>query len=181
MTSLSVKTDPCTQGPGRYGNVSLSNSGTCVMSPGLYVFTGEFDIGNRDVTALLSTMYFTCGTPAAPTECAVGQAGGYVKQAGNGDFKFTAPTSGPTAGLAIIASRENTATFTYRGTDTQTSTGTIYIKSGTFDFRGTSGTTKLDSLVVTGNITFSGQAPVDIRYSENLNAAVAPTNLRLTR
>ena len=181
MTSLSVKTDPCTQGPGRYGAVSLAGSGPCVMSPGLYVFTGEFDIKNRDVTALLSTMYFTCGTAAAPTECAVGQDGGYIKQAGNGDFKFTAPTSGPTAGLAIIASRNNDATFTYRGTATETSTGTIYIKSGTLDFRGTSGSTKLDSLVVTGNITFSGQAPVDIRYTENLNAAVAPTNLRLTR
>ena len=181
MSSLSAKTDPCTQGPGRYGAVSLGGNGACVMSPGLYVFTGEFDIKNRDVTALLSTMYFTCGTAAAPTECTVGQDGGYIKQAGNGNFKFTAPTSGPTAGLAIIASRNNDATFTYRGTATETSTGTIYIKSGTLDFRGTSGTTKLDSLVVTGNITFSGQAPVDIRYTENLNASVSPTNLRLTR
>ena len=89
--------------------------------------------------------------------------------------------SGPTAGLAIIASRNNDATFTYRGTSNQTSTGTIYLKSGTLDFRGTSGTTKLDSLVVTGNISFSGQAPVDIRYTESLNGSVSPGNLRLSR
>ncbi|WP_091784465.1 hypothetical protein [Pedococcus dokdonensis] len=184
VSTLAVKTNPCTDGPGIYLN-SIDASDPCIMSTGLYVFAGQFDLKNRTVRANGVTMYFTCKTTTSPITirpCSSGgEDGGNMQQAGNGDFIFSAPTTGDTAGLALVADRNNTATSSYRGSATGQSTGTIYLKSGTLDFRGTAGTTSLDSLVITGNMTFSGQAPVIITYTESKNVPIPATNNRLTR
>ncbi len=45
LAALTVKSNPCTQGPGLYGSVSLGNS-ACVLTPGLYTFTDTFALGN---------------------------------------------------------------------------------------------------------------------------------------
>lgn len=184
MSTLMVKSNPCTQGPGIYLN-GITASNPCTLSTGLYVFADTFDLKNHTVTATGVTMYFACKTTSTPVQvrpCASGgEDGGSLQQAGNGEFKFSAPSSGDTAGLALVADRKNTSTFSYRGTSNQTSTGSIYLKSGTLDFRGTSGTTKLDSLVVTGSISFSGQAPVVINYTESVNVPTPAVNMRLTQ
>jgi hypothetical protein len=134
-------------------------------------------------------MYFACEntsvSPTMPRPCsASGEDGGYLKQAGNGNLTFSAPLSGPTAGLALVADRKNTATFTYRGTDSQTSTGTIYLASGTLEFKGTgnaASSTQLNSLVVTGSIAFDGQPAVNVHYDQSLNVQVPPSQQRLSR
>ena len=99
MSALSpvTKTNPCTDGPGFYGTVSVPNS-TCNLSPGLYVLTGAWTNGNNTLLRGTEvTLYATCGTPASPQVC-TGQAGGRVDTK-NGNLQITAPTSRAPQGL----------------------------------------------------------------------------------
>ena len=69
QSTLTAKTDPCTQGPGIYGGLR-STGGTCTLQPGLYVFTGDVTLsGGAGLVANGATMYFTCGTPTAVRAC----------------------------------------------------------------------------------------------------------------
>ena len=87
---------------------------------------------------------------------------------------ITAPPAGqPNQGLAIVADRNNTGTFSFRGTQTTQNTGTIYAKSGTLDVRGNTAVLVPDSLVVVGDLTFSGTVPVfQSSYSSAKNVSV---------
>ena len=53
FASLTAKSDPCgtgsTHGPGLYGAKNFPN-GTCVLQPGVYVITGEWDFSGTSVS-----------------------------------------------------------------------------------------------------------------------------------
>ncbi len=90
------------------------------MTPGLYVLTGETRFsGPEVVNAFGSTLYFVCGTPSAPRACASGgEVGGNVLFTGQSVLNYTAPTTtvnGGVPGLAIVADRNNTSEFSWRG------------------------------------------------------------------
>lgn len=75
--------------------------------------------------------------------------------------------------MTIAADRNNTGTFSLRGTQTTQNTGTIYAKSGTLDVRGNTAVLVPDSLVVVGDVTFSGTVPVfQSSYSSAKNVPV---------
>jgi len=180
-TGLPVRTHSCTDGPGIYSSLEGANP-ACTMSPGLYVVTGHSGIsGNNSIKALGVTMYFTCGTPAAPRTCNLTDANpGDLVFGGGGTLTITAPTTGPTAGhpevagVAIIADRNNTGTFSYKGNATIANTGTIYTLNGTLNYQGNAGALVMDSLVVTGKIDLQDAASAFITSYTQANNVVIP-------
>ncbi|WP_310962870.1 pilus assembly protein TadG-related protein [Nocardioides terrisoli] len=175
---LQAKTgDACTGGPGiYYGTFGLH---TCTLQPGLYVLAGstvEQESGLMDVKAPGVTMYFTCAaTDHTPRPCAAGESGAGILLTGQAALTITAPTSGPTKGLSIVADRNNTATFGFRGNGTDPSSGTIYAVSGRFDYRGNGSGAALDSLIVVGDLTFSGNnATLASTYTQEKNLGLPP-------
>lgn len=87
--------------------------------------------------------------------------GGYPKFTG-GTVSITAPTSGTYAGLAIMADRNNTSTFTLNGGSQQTITGAIYIPAGTVQYAGNSSTTGSGGCtqIVANLVNFTGTSQV---------------------
>lgn len=178
MVGLAMKTgDACTNGPGIYYNSFSLHS--CTLAQGLYVLAGnsvEQESGLTNVVAKGVTMYFTCANPDhTPRACAAGEQGSGVLLTGNASLTITAPSSGPTKGLALVSDRNNTATFGFRGNGVDRSTGTIYAKSGTLDYRGNGAGPSLDSLIDVGDLTFSGNnAALSSTYTLENNAGMPP-------
>jgi Putative Flp pilus-assembly TadE/G-like len=187
-TGLQPKTvSACSSGggPGIYSSLRLTRD--CVLAPGTYVVTGSnHESGRTHVTADGVTMYFGCqnGSTSTPSlrTCAPGEKGGDLLLTGQASLAITAPTSGLTAGLAMVADRNNTATFGWRGNGAAQSTGTIYFKSGTLDYRGNGAGAAMDSLVVVGDLQFSG-APsgFNLVYNESSNVELPAGAIGLTR
>ena len=135
-STLTNKSNACTSGPGIYGDLGLPN-GPCTLAPGLYVIYGSNHVsGNTAITALGVTLYFVCATGTTPRACNANESGGDLLMTGNATMHITAPTSGPTAGLAAVSDRNNTSEFGWRGNGADANSGTVYAKSGTFDYRG---------------------------------------------
>lgn len=156
-STLSVKSNACTGGPGIYDH--LTNG--CTLAPGLYVLTGSTSLnGSGTLVANGVTLYFVCGTTAAPRSCAVGETGGQLSIGGSAALTITAPTTGPTQGLAIVADRNDTGTFSIGGTSGSSSSGTIYAASGTLSLNGTPAGYAQDSVVVVKDLTFAGSPTI---------------------
>jgi Flp pilus assembly protein TadG len=186
FSALTVKTNPCsaTGGPGIYGSFNFPN-GTCTLSGGLYVITGEWDFGGTSVLNATSgvTLYFTCGTTTAPRECnAPGEDGGWLDAAGNGNLSITAPSSGPFQGLALAYDRLNTSDIQLSGNGTGTLIGTIYAFSANMRYDGNGCSNTNQSLIITGDLEFNGSpACLKSNYVQEKNVYVPPDNLHLSK
>lgn len=155
MTGLQVKTDPCSQGPGKYAATGIPNS-TCTLAPGLYVLTGVW--GNQNNTVLRGTgvtIYGTCGTPATPTVCTAGQVGGSLNTK-NGNVQITAPTSGVLQGFAIVYDRLNAADLNIQGNGNSAVTGAVYAPKAQLQFPGTSCVTITNGPVIVNDLYGNG-------------------------
>lgn len=179
-----VKTNPCTQGPGTYGAFNFPN-GTCTLQPGLYVITGEWSLtGTASLDASAGvTLYFTCGTAGTPVACAApGTAGGWLDSNGNGDVKVTAPTTGSTAGLAIVYDRLNTSLLRLTGNAVSAYVGTIYAYSAQLRFTGNGCAGANQSLIVTKDLAFDGSnSCLQSTYTQSANVYVPPSQLHLSQ
>ena len=156
MVGLQAKTDPCTQGPGRYGAVNLPNS-VCNLSPGLYVLTGTWGMGNNTLLKGIGgvTLYATCGTAATPTVCTSGQVGGRLDTK-NGDTQIVAPTTGVLKGMAIIYDRQNTAALNIQGNGNSYVTGAIYAAKALLEFPGNSCVTVTNGPIIVQSLYGNG-------------------------
>jgi Flp pilus assembly protein TadG len=175
--------DACTNGPGSYFNTFSLHS--CTLRPGLYVLAGssvEHESGPVDVVADGVTMYFTCANAdRTPRGCQSGEAGAGILLTGQASLTITAPTTGPTQGIAMLSDRNNTATFGFRGNG-RGSSGTIYAAHGTLDYRGNGSGEALDSLIVVGDLTFSGNnATLASTYTKEKNLGLPPAAPYLSR
>lgn len=183
MGQLFVKNNPCTQGPGIYGDYSIRDV-TCTLQPGTYVIAdGTWDLAGNDSTLLTGdgvTLFFTCGTPTAVRACNPGEEGGTLKNAGNGRVSITAPTTGPTAGMAFWYDRQNAATLTMTGNGSQGFTGTIYAASAHLRMNGNGCTSTLNALIVIADLEMNGN-PACLRstYMLEHNVEIPPGDLRL--
>ena len=178
-SALHPQTNSCTQGPGIYDSLAAG----CILAPGLYVLTGTTSLaGNSSIVGKDVTLYFICGTPLLPRACNSGETGGQLTMTGNASLTVTAPTSGPTTGLSIVADRNNAGTFSFRGNGAQTSTGTIYAPSGTLNYRGNGGGLVMDSLIVVADVSFDG-TPSAFRstYTNQANVWVPPGDMHLSQ
>lgn len=156
--SSAPKSDPCVDGPGYYGAVSLTGNGTCSLSSGLYVFTEPLSIGGgRSFVANGVTLYFACGVNGVRSSCATDTNPGTLDAGGGGGFTLTALTSGPRKGLAMVYDRGNTARLTVRGNVSGgTVTGTIYAPDASLDLRGTGCGTSFRSMAVIKDLAMNG-------------------------
>lgn len=146
VTGTSKSTPACTtggkkgkagNGPGVYGDFEIPDE-ACTLDPGLYVVTGAWTMkNNTDLIGNGVTLYFTCGTATSPHVCATGEAGGHL-DAKNGVVHLTAPTTGATAGLAIVYDRENTSNLGLQGNGDTGITGAVYAPKSKLDFNGNS-------------------------------------------
>ncbi len=183
FSSLAVKSDPCTDGPGIYGAYNFPNA-TCTLAPGLYVITGEWSLtgsAGLDATAGV-TLYFTCGDTSDPRACAApGEAGGWLNAAGNGVVNVVAPSSGATQGLAIAYDRLNTSALVLDGNGASSYVGTIYAYSAAMDYTGNACSTTTDALIVVGGLTFDGNnGCLQTAYTQDKNVWVPPHDPHLT-
>lgn len=169
-------------GPGIYGDYALD--GTCDLAPGLYIITGQWSLKNNDLLTNQAggvTLYFTCGTPAAPLACSsAGQAGGQLFGK-NGDIDLTARTTDPVAGFAVVYDRNNTSTVQLQGNGVGTINGGLYAKSAALEFNGSSdfvfnGGPVVANGIVKGNGTGSG---VDIYEASSLTVNELPGDIAL--
>ncbi|QNN53149.1 Tad domain-containing protein [Nocardioides mesophilus] len=181
---LTLKSNPCVDGPGIYGGYNFPN-GTCTLLPGLYVITGEWDFSGTSALDATSgvTLFFTCGTVGAVTPCgAPGQDGGWLDGAGNGNIQITAPASGPTKGLAIAYDRLNTSDLQLSGEGTSLYIGTIYAYSAKMRYDGNGCTKTSQALIVVHTLEFNGNpACLKSNYTLNTNVYVPPDQLHLSR
>ena len=177
-SGLSVKTDPCTQGPGKYGAVNLPNS-TCTLTAGLYLITGSWDFKNNTLLKGTGvTLYFTCGTAAAPTVC--NNAPGGALDTKNGNIDITAPTTGPLANLAIAFDPTNTSPISLQGNGSASFTGTVYAPSSTIGFPGNSCATTFNAAIIVGDVYSNGnQACLAVNFAQNQNVKPLPANAAL--
>jgi hypothetical protein len=174
-----------TAGPGIYR--SLNVSGTCTLQPGLYVVTGPNHLSGQEVlNAPGVTLYFTCQSTStslpSPRACNAGEAGGDLLMTGQTVFNISAPTTGPTAGLAVASDRNSTASFDWRGNGLLQTAGTIYLRSGTLNYRGNGAGLAMDSLIVVGNLSFDGNpSAFTSLYTVSKNVKLPPGALYLSR
>jgi Flp pilus assembly protein TadG len=180
-SGLTAETNACSAGPGIYDSLNLPN-GPCTLQPGLYVIYGpNHPSGNTAITALGVTLYFVCATGPTPRACNANEGGGDLLMTGNATLHITAPTSGPLAGLAAVSDRNNTAEIGWRGNGTNVNTGTVYFKSGTFDYRGNGAGLCDDSLIVVGDLDFSGNpSALHSTYTQTNNVVITAPSMGLT-
>lgn len=183
FSSLAVHSNPCTDGPGIYGDYDFPNA-SCTLQPGLYVITGEWSFtGNAGMVGNGVTLYFTCGTTSAPVACsAPGEDGGWLNAAGNGVIKVTAPSSGPTQGLAIAYDRLNKSQLVLDGNGASGYDGTVYAYSAEMVYNGNACTTTTDALIVVGGLSFNGNnGCLQTNYTPSANVWVPPSDPHLTQ
>jgi len=151
-TSYSTPGRTTTLSPGFYcGGLSASNNNNIIMSPGIYVIDGgSFSLqGGITVTATggVTILLTGSGSNYATANIANGVT-----------LNLNAPSTGPTAGLAIYgdpnAPLSNTSSMA--GGASMVVNGTIYMKSQTVDF--TNGSTNAASCtnLIVGSVVFSG-------------------------
>lgn len=169
----------CTLGPGRYDSMSFSNP--CTLTAGLYVITGPMKIsGGKTVDATAGvTLYFTCGTSAAPRTCNVGETGGTLEASGGSQLPINPPSSGPLKGLSIAYDKNNAGQLVLSGGSAAMG-GTIYVPSGTFTYSGGSSATSWNSMVVVSTFVLSGGANLNLVYSADGNVDM-PAGIYLSR
>ena len=159
----------CGQGPGVYNSVPTG----CDLLPGLYVITGGTHIsGHDEIRAPGVTLFFTC-----PGGCVPGQTGAELTCTGDARMSITAPTTSPgpgvPPGLAIWFDQYNEGSLDCRGNGAGLYSGTIYGRSATIWNRGTGLCTGFDSLVVVGQVKFSGNpSSCTISYHTSANVQI---------
>ena len=188
LTAISPKsnTDPCGTGPGHgpgvYGDFGFGAD--CVLEPGLYVVTGDWELaGNENLSGNGVTLYFTCGTQPSPRPCnAPGEEGGRFVAHGNGLINLTAPVTGPYAGLLMAYDRLNTSPLWLTGNGTSTYVGTIYGYSAKMRYDGNGCTSTNESLIVVNSLEFNGNnSCLQSTYTKSANVYVPPDGLHLSR
>jgi hypothetical protein len=130
-----------TLSPGVYGTLTLE-SGTYTFNPGLYVFAGGSGSGlvltssssaNINLSGSGVTLYFVCGTPAAPAACASGATGAGITLYGSAavNWYLSAPTTATAQqpqGVSVLYDRNNAASISFdsSGAYNYNGTGVVY-------------------------------------------------------
>jgi Flp pilus assembly protein TadG len=131
------------------GNVDVK--GNTTLTPGIYIINnGSFnDTGQNTVTGNGVTIILTSSTPASDN--------GTFSVTGGGGLNLTAPTYGPTAGMALWADKNlPNKEDTFAGGTTSGLTGAIYLPSHDVKYAGNSGTVSACMQMIAYNIIFTG-------------------------
>jgi Flp pilus assembly protein TadG len=132
-------------------NGDVNVRGNTTLDPGIYIINnGSFkDPGQSTVTGNGVTIILTSSNPASDN--------GVFSVTGQGGLNITAPTSGPTAGIALWADKNlPNKEDTFAGGTTSNLVGAIYLPSHDVKYAGNSGTTSKCMQLVAYNIIFTG-------------------------
>lgn len=165
----------CGQGPGVYEQLPRN----CTLDPGLYVVVApNHPSGQSNINATTgTTIYFTCRSGSSARACNPNEAGGEMVCTGQASFDVVAqqrgstPVGGAIPGVAIFFDRNNTGSLDCRGNGGSGVVGTIYGRSATLRMRGNGECTFDRSLVVVGEVDFSGN-PSNCSVTYNMNENV---------
>ena len=161
-----VKSNPCTNGPGVYGNVALPNS-RCTLQPGIYVITGSWGGKNKTLLAGTGVTLYLKSTGSLDLK--------------NGDVSLTAPAAGPTAGFVLLADRDATNAITLQGNGGNGGngmSGKVYALSAPLQFNGNSNFQFTGGQVVIGGVTSVGnKSGVSVTNATDLQIAPGAINL----
>jgi hypothetical protein len=146
--------------PGTYcGGITVHGNSVLHYNPGTYVMAGGgIDIhGNSTMSGTGVTFYLTTGT------------GSYtgVTLNGNSQANFSAPTSGPLAGILFFQDRSiptSGAGSTITGNSSSTFDGAVYFPTTTVSFNGNSSSSGY-SIVVADKLTLSGNSSLGNNYT----------------
>lgn len=162
-----------TMQPGVYSTVDIGGTAVVTMAPGIYVITGHFNvIDSATLYADNVMMFFACAGYPAP--CAAGgQAGASFTFTSSGNMDaWTAPVTGPYAGMALFYDRNNTSPINISGTGTSDVDiiGTVYAASAAATFGGPD--VEMNSMIVVSTLTFNGTSfENEVTYSQNYSTS----------
>jgi Flp pilus assembly protein TadG len=164
--------------PGIYSSIP-----TCKLAAGLYVITGSTHIsGSKLIDASAGvTLYMTCGSGTTPRPCASGgENGADLICSGNAALQITAPSTGPTQGMAMFFDRNNTSSFDCRGNGAGAITGTIYGSNIIMTMRGNGAGVDYYSMIVVKNADFKGNPSAfasQYNHAQNVQVPGVPPTL----
>ncbi len=152
--NFSQGTGTITISPGVYCNGFRLNAGANVtMNPGIYYMDrGSFSInGSATLTGNGVTIIFTSSTGSNYATATIN---------GGATVNLTAPTTGPTAGIALFGDRNmpDDLAFRFNGGATQIINGAIYVPKGDVSFAGGGNTNTGCTQLVARTITFTGNS-----------------------
>jgi hypothetical protein len=157
---MSVK-NTATLSPGVYCNgLSLNAGANVFLQPGIYyIDQGSLSVnGGATLSGDGVTIVFTSSTGSNYATATIN---------GGATVNITAPTSGPTAGIAIFGDRNmSTGTpFKFNGGASQIFTGAIYVPKADVQFAGGANTSRACTQLVGDTVTFTGNANFAINCS----------------
>ncbi len=133
------------------GNVDVS--GNTTLTPGIYIINnGSFnDQAQYSVTGTGVTLILTSSTPASDN--------GTFSVTGGATLNLTAPTYGPTAGMALWADKNlPNKEDTFAGGSTGSLVGAIYLPSHDVKFAGNNNAASKCAQMIAYNIIFTGSS-----------------------
>ena len=147
--------------PGTYCNGIQLNAGAVVtMNPGVYfIDRGSLQMaGGSTLQGTGVTIVFTSST-----------GNNYATATINGGalLAITAPTTGPTAGIAMFGDRSmpTSSAFKFNGGDNQVIGGAVYIPKGTLEYAGGNNANTNCTQVIGDSVTFVGNSLLKINCS----------------
>jgi hypothetical protein len=157
-SGLPVRTDPCTDGPGRYGAVTISGSATCTLAPGLYVFTDRLTLaGKVKVVGVGVTLFFGCGSVAGESPCSSDPTPGELFVNTDGAVDVAAPTSGTLRGQLIVYARDNLAPLRLDDDAAYALAGAVYAPGSRVEVEDKACVTAHLGIWVARDVRFSGK------------------------
>ncbi|HWU54220.1 MAG TPA: TadE/TadG family type IV pilus assembly protein [Rhizomicrobium sp.] len=147
--------------PGVYCNGIQLNAGAVVtMNPGIYfIDRGSLQMaGGATLQGTGVTIILTSSTGNNYATATIN---------GGATLAITAPTTGPTAGIAIFGDRNmpTSTTFKFNGGDNQVIGGAVYIPKGTLQYAGGNNANTNCTQVIADTVTFVGNSLLKINCS----------------
>jgi len=147
--------------PGVYCNGIQLNAGAVVtMNPGVYfIDRGSLQMaGGSTLQGTGVTIIFTSSTGSNYADATIN---------GGATLAITAPTTGPTAGLAFFGDRNMpiSTTFKFNGGDFQTIGGAVYVPKGTLQYAGGNNANTNCTQVIGDTVSFVGNSLLKVNCS----------------
>jgi hypothetical protein len=169
LSALPLKTDPCTQGPGRYnGTINIPNNATCNLTPGFYGITGTWQLGNNSLLKGSGVTLYA----QAPN--------GYLDFK-NGNVDLSPPTSGTYKGYTVIYDRNNTNDLSLQGNGLTGISGITYAPSARLDFNGNSCFVFDGGPVVVAGVNLANGNQSCVKITNPADTEIQRTPLHLVR